>query len=132
MGSIELLAGIEESFDYLYGKVPYRCPERPYDSEFDISMFQVHLARISALVDDLKKSFKLYQYAVSWKNPVLTGLLMIIFILLCFQYDPIYIGNIPVFFVMLFLLVKAFLLHIKLDGFNFWGRFSWLLQSHAE
>jgi hypothetical protein len=44
VGCVELLAGLEEDLDSLYGAMPYECPARPGE-ELNMSVFQLHLQR---------------------------------------------------------------------------------------
>jgi hypothetical protein len=102
VGCLEVLAGLEEDIDSLYGKTPNECPPRPPD-ELNMNMFQLHLARISSLIDDCNKAVEEYLYVVSWKNPTLTSLSLILFVFFCFRFDPAYFGSVPVFFIIVFM-----------------------------
>jgi hypothetical protein len=102
VGCLEVLAGLEEDIDSLYGKTPNECPPRPPD-ELNMNMFQLHLARISSLIDDCSKMVEEYLYVVSWKNPTLTSLSLMLFVFFCFRFDPAYFGSVPVFFIIVFM-----------------------------
>lgn len=106
IGCIEVLIGLEEDRDRLFGENPYVCPPRPGD-ELNMAMFQVHMSRVTSLIDDLKSGLELYQYVISWKNPVLTIVSLYFFIRLVVVFDPAYIGSFPVFLVILFMIYLA-------------------------
>jgi len=90
----------------LFGRNPYKCPARPAD-DLNMAMFQLHLARISYLIEDIRKGINAYQYTVSWKNPALTSLSLVVFLTFCRRFDPAYFGNVPVFFLIVYMLYRA-------------------------
>ena len=69
--------------------------------------FQNSVPRISALVDDVKHCIETYRYVVSWKNPLVTGISLYVFIRLCVWFDPAYMGSFPVFLIILGMLYLA-------------------------
>jgi hypothetical protein len=106
VGSIELLARMEEDVASLFGQSPYDCPPRPPD-ELNMAMFGVHLTRLYSLIEDIRKAFQLYGYVVSWKNPFITGISLVLFVYFCFRFNPEYIGCVPLFFLILWMLFLA-------------------------
>jgi hypothetical protein len=106
VGVIEALVGFEEDLDCLYGKYPYRCPTRPGD-ELNMALFQVHITRITSLLEDLKTTVEMFQFVVSWKNPLLTSVSLYFFLHLVAVFDPIYIGSFPVFLGILWMIYLA-------------------------
>lgn len=107
IGSVELMAGMEEDLISLYGPSPYECPSRPAD-ELNMAMFQVHIARLSNIITDLKSSFETYNYVVSWKNPFVTGLSLFLFVRVCIRFNPAYFGSLPLCFIILHMLYLGF------------------------
>ena len=103
VGTVELDILLAEDRDALYGKDPYQCPPRAPD-QFDLAIFQSHIARISGLIRDFKKLVEVYKYLVGWENPTTTGGCALIYLQLCFSFNPEYIGAMPLF-VMLALMV---------------------------
>jgi len=65
------------------------------------------LFRISALIQDVKDGIEMYKYIVSWKNPLLTGVSLLIFLRMCIRFNPAYIGGLPFFLLMMFMLYLA-------------------------
>jgi hypothetical protein len=63
----EILVGLHEDFNSVYGRPAYQCPSRPPD-ELDMSLFQRHLTRISDLIDDAKVLVESFQFMISWQN----------------------------------------------------------------
>lgn len=106
VGCLEVLAGLEEDIDSLYGKTPNECPPSPPD-ELNMNMFQLHLARIFSLIDDFNKVVGTYLYVVSWENSTLTSLSLLLFVFFCFRFDPAYFGSVPVFFLIVFMVYLA-------------------------
>jgi hypothetical protein len=106
VGCLEVFVGLEEDIDSLYGKIPIECPPPPPD-ELNMNMFQLHLARIFSLIDDFNKAVESYLYVVSWDNPTLTSLSLMLFIFFCFRFDPAYFGSVPVFFLIVFMVYLA-------------------------
>jgi hypothetical protein len=93
-GIIELRASMVEDMSALFGTDPYECPQRP-PYHLDLALFQIHVARIANLVKDVKVAMEHYQYVVSWKNPLLTGVSMIMFLYFWSTFDLAYIGSLP-------------------------------------
>jgi hypothetical protein len=104
-GCIELFAGMEEQTKSLFGSEPYGCPSRPPE-ELNMAIFQLHIARLSSLIEDAKRLIECYQYIVSWRHPILTALSMLVFIQCCIRFNPVYFGSLP--FLFLFLLMVHF------------------------
>jgi hypothetical protein len=98
----EILIGLEEDFESLYGSNPYECPSAPV--ELGMNMFQVHLRRLMALIDDARAALATYLYLVSWKNPLLTVLSFVLFVFACTNFDPCYFGSLPTFFVVVLMI----------------------------
>lgn len=72
-----------------------------------MALFQVHLSRVTSLLDDLKTTVDMFQFVVSWKNPLLTLVSLYFFLHLVFVFDPIYIGSFPVFLGILWMIYLA-------------------------
>ena len=83
---------LEENMDVLYGSKPFKCPPVPSD-HLNVDMFQIHIARIGALVNDVKNGVKSYMYLVSWKDPALTSLSLILFVAICVRFNSEYVGR---------------------------------------
>jgi hypothetical protein len=80
-GWIEIDVDFEEDTHGLfYSSDPRPCPPRATE-EFDIAMIQLHIARITAVAEDIQKLVAAYSYLVSWENPVLTGASLVRFLL---------------------------------------------------
>jgi len=84
---VDLSVCLSEDYDSLFGPTPYECTTKSTDS-LDLALFQRHIARISDLVNDLKAAFDAYQYAISWRNPLLTAVSLVFFIHASRHYDP--------------------------------------------
>jgi hypothetical protein len=63
---------LQEDRKLFYSLEPRRCPPKA-EEEFDIALIQLHIARISALVEDIQKLVSAYMYLVGWENDKLTG-----------------------------------------------------------
>ena len=63
--------------------------------DFRIDLVQLHIARIGALIADVKKLVAAYLYLLSWNDPILTLLSLLIFIWLCLRFNMEYIGSLP-------------------------------------
>lgn len=103
-GCAEVMIGLEESLENLFGKGPYVCPPRPPDG-LDMNVFQNHLKRIGVLIDDLKSAVRTYQYIVSWENPLVTALAFFLFVQWCIRFNPAYLGSLPAFAIIMTMLL---------------------------
>jgi hypothetical protein len=101
-GWIEIGVGIEEYVSKLYGSNPIECPERP-PPDLNMSNFSLYHSRIKAIISDLNHAFAHYNYLISWKNPMLTGVSLYVFVWFCLSFNAEYSGSLP----FLFLLVLA-------------------------
>lgn len=95
-----------ESTDRLYGSKPIECPPRPPDG-LNVELFQAHIARIGTIISDIKKGIAACAYVVSWKNPALTSLSLIIFVTLCLRFNAEYVASLPVFFLVVYMAYLA-------------------------
>ena len=89
---LEVAVCLEEAIDQLFGLRPIECPLRPPD-ELHMQLFQLHLARIGAIIDDIRKAVDCYNYLISWTNPSLTTLSMVIFVYVCVTFNTEYIAR---------------------------------------
>ena len=90
-GWLEVRVGLEEYVDKLYGKACVECPARP-TPELNLAAFQTHVTRLKHILSEVKKAWKAYEYMVSWKDPVVTGLSLTAFTVTCIFFDFEYIG----------------------------------------
>jgi len=100
IGWVEVDLCLEEDTNALYGQKPLVCPASP-PHEFNVDMFQIHIARIAAIIEDIKKAGESYMYIISWKEPALTSLSMIIFFTVGLRFNTEYVGSLPVFFLII-------------------------------
>ena len=84
-----------EAKDLLYSSRPLECPPRPPDG-LNVELFQAHIARIGAIIGDIKKAAETFSYVISWKNPALTSLSLMAFVGLCLKFNAEYIASPPV------------------------------------
>lgn len=91
-GWVEVEVGFDENPDLYSNYHPQPCPMRP-DDEFNVDLIQLHIARITSLIEDLSKLLESYHYVVSWKNPALTSMCMIIFTSLCLRFNTEKVGR---------------------------------------
>jgi len=70
---------------------PRPCPPRPSD-DFNMEIIQLHIARITAIVEDFQRLLGSYTYIVSWKNPALTSLSLLMFVATCLRFNAEYTG----------------------------------------
>lgn len=98
-GWIEVNVGVEEFLRQLYGSRPIECPARP-PADFHIATFNGHIARITSLIADVKLFIADLTYMVSWKNPALTSLCLIVFVTFCIQFNAEYSGSLPFLFLL--------------------------------
>lgn len=101
-GWVEVNVGVEEFTDKLYGPDPIRCANRP-PPDLNMTNFSVHVARLKAIVDDIKVAVVQINYLTSWKNPALTAFSLYVFVTFCLSFNAEYSGSLP----FLFLLVIA-------------------------
>lgn len=93
---------LTESNDQLYSSSPIECPPRPPDG-LNVELFQAHIARIGRLLGDVKKGADAFSYVISWKNPALTSLSLILFVALCLRFNAEYVTSLPVFFLVVYM-----------------------------
>jgi hypothetical protein len=106
IGCVELLASLEENFEGLFGPNPYDCPPRPAE-DLNMAVFQLHLQRIANILEDVKQVIETYRFVVSWKNPYVTGISLLVFLRLCVWFDPAYTGSVPLFLVVVLMIYLA-------------------------
>ena len=106
VGCMELTVCLEENFAGIFAHKPYVCPPRPGE-DLNMSVFQLHLQRISNILEDFKQINETYKFVVGWKNPVVTGISLVIFLRLCVWFDPAYTGSLPVFLAIVLMLYLA-------------------------
>lgn len=75
-GWIEMDVRLEEDAQLFYSSEPRQCPPRAAE-EFDIATIQLHIARITAIFDDIQRLIAAYFHLVSWDNYTLTGISMV-------------------------------------------------------
>lgn len=107
-GWIALDVCVVEDIDRLYGPSPIQCPPRP-PSNLDMELLQLHIARISTIIADIKRVSTWYIYMVSWKNPILTFVSLLVFLHLCLTFDVEYIGSLPILLLLVGMVCLAFL-----------------------
>lgn len=95
-GWVEVEVGFDENPGLYSNHHPQPCPMRP-DDDFNVDLIQLHIARITTLVEDLSKLHESYQYIISWKNPALTSMCMIIFTSLCLRFNMEKVGRYDTF-----------------------------------
>lgn len=93
-GWVELLAGLEEDIDCLYGPEPYACPAKPPDA-LNLNTLNLHISRIGDLIEDVGNLLNAYKYMVSWRNPLLTGFSFIFLVSFCIKFNAEYVGSLP-------------------------------------
>mmetsp|Transcript_21844 Transcript_21844/g.47472 ORF Transcript_21844/g.47472 Transcript_21844/m.47472 type:complete len:2018 (+) Transcript_21844:77-6130(+) len=107
-GWLELDVHLEEDRQLFYSPQPRRCPTRP-EEEFDIALIQLHIARITAIVEGIQKLVSTYMYVVGWESPKLTGASMIIFVVLTLRFNLEYLGSLPIGCLVLYMIYLAYL-----------------------
>lgn len=107
VGTVELRAGVEEDYSSLFGESPYDCPSRPPD-ELNMAIFQLHLARLLVIVESAKEMLDLYMYLISWKNPLVTLLSLIVFIRCTITLRPEHLTSFPVLLMIVRMVYLAF------------------------
>ena len=105
-GWITVDMSIDEDIDALFGPSPLNCTARP-PNNLDMELLQNHIRRITVIVEDIKSVIRLYLYVVSWKNPALTILSLVVFLRFCFKVDTEYIGSLPILILILMMLYLA-------------------------
>lgn len=111
-GWIEVEIFFQENVGLICGPDPKPCPPRP-PPDFNVDLIQLHIARIGALVEDAKKAVENYQYLVSWNDPALTLMSLIVFVFSCIRFDTEYFGSLPI---LLLLLYMVYLAKIRRQG----------------
>ncbi len=76
VGWLEVDLVLEEDRSLFFSSNPRQCPPRATE-EFDIALIQLHIARISNIVEDIQKIVSTYLHLVSWKNRALTGISLV-------------------------------------------------------
>lgn len=105
-GWIMVEMSIDEDLDTLFGQSPTKCPPRP-PHKLDMELLHNHINRITMIVKDVKSAINLYLYVVSWKNPPLTGLSLVVFLRVCCKFDTEYIASLPILMLILMMLYLA-------------------------
>ena len=105
-GWVDVDLCLTEATDQLYSSRPLECPPRPPDG-LNVELFQAHIARIGAIIGDIKKAAETFSYVISWKNPALTSLSLMVFVGLCLKFNAEYIASLPVFFLVVYMTLLA-------------------------
>ena len=71
-GWLELDVHLEEDTQLFYSATPRRCPQRA-EEDFDIALINLHIQRITAIIESMQKLVSSYMYVVSWEDQKLTG-----------------------------------------------------------
>jgi len=101
---------------YLFSNTnPKIYPDRPPD-DFNVDLIQLHIARIGSLVEEVTAIYQTYFYVVSWENPALTGLSLIIFVFFCLRFNAEYFGSLPIAMIFCYMLYCAY--DKKSNGFR--------------
>ena len=80
-GWIDLDVNFEEDLHgLLYSSHPRQCPSREKE-EFDVAMINLHIARISAIIEDIQNLASAYVYLIGWENVYLTTTSLVRFVL---------------------------------------------------
>jgi hypothetical protein len=58
-------------------------------------------------MDDAKQCMEFFKYVVSWKNPMITGASLYVYLRMCVWFDPAYMGSLPVLLLILCMLYLA-------------------------
>ena len=87
VGSLEVVALMAEDEDTLFGDNALPCPPRPKE-DFSVATLQKHVQRVTTLIEDVRQLVALYMYAVSWKNPVVTIISLIVSGRYAATFDP--------------------------------------------
>lgn len=106
VGYADVCVAVMEDFSNLYGDNPYECPPRP-SNELNMRLFQLHLTRLSNLIETFKDAVNRYIYIISWKNPIVTGLSFFVSFQICASFNPAFLGSLPCFFVIVFMVTSA-------------------------
>ena len=93
---------------YLFSNTnPKIYPDRPPD-DFNVDLIQLHIARIGSLVEEVTAIYQTYFYVVSWENPALTGLSLIIFVFFCLRFNAEYFGRLVLNYILFFSILTTF------------------------
>lgn len=90
-GWIDVDLSFEENKDLYSLSHPKPCPVRPAD-DFNVELIQLHVARMTAIFEDFQNFAESYNYVVSWKNPALTSLSLLLFVSLTIKFNAEYSG----------------------------------------
>jgi len=107
-GWLEVDVHLEEDRKLFYSSAPRQCPPRA-EEEFDIALIQLHIARIGAIIEGIKKMVSTYMYVVSWEDPKITGASLIIFVILTLRFNLEYLGALPIGCLVLYIIYLAYL-----------------------
>jgi hypothetical protein len=91
-GWVELDIFFKENSDLYSFSSARPCPPRATD-DFNIELIQLHIARITAIFEEFRSLIDSYSYVISWKNPTLTSLSLLIFTAACLRFNSEYIGR---------------------------------------
>lgn len=98
---------LEEHKDVLFSlEHPRPIPSRPPE-DFHVELIQLYIARIGTMIQDLKACVEYIQYWVSWDDPAVTGLAMIVFVFTCLRFHAEYAAHLPVLFLWIGMLRLA-------------------------
>jgi len=111
-GWLEIDVVLDEDRSLFLSSNPRQCPPRA-NEEFDIALIQLHIARISNIIEDIQKIFSTYLHLVSWKNRTLTGISLVIFVTVTMTFDLEYIGSLPIGILVLYM---VYLGHLRFSG----------------
>ena len=92
----------EDVVGLISGARPRSIPSQRGE-DFSMELVQLHIARISAIISDVKKVIHAYVYLISWENPLLTGASLVVFLFACLRSNAEYIGHIPILATLLYM-----------------------------
>lgn len=91
-GWVEVEIGFDENPDLYSNQRPQPCPSRPED-DFNIDLIQLHIARVTSLLEDLTDVLDNVNYVLSWKSPALTSMTMFVFTAICLRFNTEKVGR---------------------------------------
>jgi len=94
-GWIKFEAHIEQRMSDLYGQNATVCPART-PNKLDLELVQLHISRLISCFGAIQDAFKWYSWLISWDNPLITLLSLLIFVGLCKKFNMEYIGCLPI------------------------------------
>lgn len=115
VGFVRVRLKFDENFNDLFiSNLPKKIPPSPSEV-LSVDRLKRHVARLVDIVDLFKSMYDDYRYVMDWKNPLVTIILLVMFIFVMCVMNSEYFMAIPLFAIIAFMTRS---LHCKISGMH--------------